>query len=54
MNKAKEKTRVCDSCRREVPESEITFLPMKMCCGMQRVPLCRSCRESMERKAARS
>lgn len=41
-NDQKEKLK-CDACRNDFPLREIRYMPLKTCCSIRRIPLCRDC-----------
>jgi hypothetical protein len=33
----------CDACQREISGAEVRYMSMKLCCKVERIPLCREC-----------
>jgi uncharacterized CHY-type Zn-finger protein len=43
-------TIVCDACRKEISKSEVRYMSLKMCCKVERLPLCKECWEKYANK----
>ena len=44
-------TMTCDSCRKIIPKEEARFMPLKMCCKVEQIPLCKDCWEKYAYKS---
>lgn len=40
----------CDACQKDIPKTDIRYMSLKMCCKIERVPLCKNCWEKYAKK----
>lgn len=40
----------CDACQKDIPRSNARLMSIKMCCKVERVPLCKDCWEKYANK----
>jgi len=50
QNNTGTQTVICDACQTEVSKTESRLMSIKMCCKVERVPLCRDCWEKYAKK----
>lgn len=41
----------CNACQKEVPRTEVRYMSLKMCCNVERLPLCRECWQKYAKKS---
>lgn len=40
----------CNACQKDISKTEVRYMSIKMCCSVERVPLCKDCWETYAKK----